>query len=178
MAPVSRSALVPSLMALFPALWYVNRNVTSVALPPRVEPTVWTVLFAVAVASVVAAAVGAAVAPIVRRLLDGSSDRLRRALVPDDRTLLVAFGLLSGVSAYALSALAGVGPPWLATLSLPIAILVGLPFLLLVPLFIEASPLAHAVAIAGLAASAFWLAVLATYVVDAIDRHADRSAGD
>jgi hypothetical protein len=177
MASVSRAAVVPSLVALFPALWYVNRNVTTAALPPRVEPTSGTVVLAVAVASALAAAVGAAAAPIARRLHEGSSDRLSRALVPNDRTLFVACGLLSGVAAYALSAIAGVGPAWLATLSLPVAALVGLPFLLFVPVSLEASPVTHAGAVAGLAASALWLAVLATYVVDALDRFGDRSPG-
>lgn len=175
MASFARALVVPFFVALFPALWYVNRNVTTAVLPPRVDPTTETIALAVAVAVLGSVGVAAVAAPFVQRLLDGSSGRLRRALVPENRTLLAISGLLCGVAAYALSAIAGVGPSWLATLSLPIALLVALPFLFLVPFFIEASPIAHTIAVAGLAASALWMAVLATSIVDAIDRYAGRA---
>lgn len=174
MAPFARAVVVPFFVALFPALWYVNRNVTTAVLLPRVDPTTETIALAVAVAVVGSAAFAAIVAPFVRRLLAGSSGRLQRALVPDNRTLLVLCGFVCGIATYTLSAIAGIGPSWLATLSLPIAVLVALPFLLLAPFFLKASLIAHTIAVAGLAASALWMAVLATSIVDAIDRYASQ----
>ena len=160
MAPTGslpRAMILPFLMALFPSLWFVNRNVTSDVLPPAVEPTAGRIAGALALAVLGSVAVAIVAGIILREFgADREGSWLRRVVHPDDETLRILALLLVVVFAWATVALGGVGPDWLEYAFWPVMIVVGLPFLLLAPLAIGS----WVWVVLGLALCAVWLSVL------------------
>lgn len=158
-----RAMVLPFLVALFPSLWFVNRNVTSDVLPPAVEPTTGRIAGALALAVLGSIAVAIVAGTVLREVAaDREGSRLRRIVHPDDETLRVLALLLLVVFAWATVALGGIGPDWLEYAFWPVMIVVGLPFLLLAPLAISS----WAWVVLGLALCAVWLSVLSVTIAD------------
>lgn len=159
--------VVPFFAALFPAVWYVNRNLTTASLPPSTEPSLELLAVGIGV-SIAGSAIIAFVSAFVSRrvVTDESVPRYRRVVRLDDASLVTFAGFVSLAFLWAVVALAGIGPAWLGgLLSVPLALL-ALPFVLLSPLAIRF----HWAVVLGLAGSVVWMAVLATVLSDVVHR--------
>ncbi|AFZ72913.1 hypothetical protein [Natronobacterium gregoryi] len=153
-----RAMVVPFFMALFPAVWFVNRNLTTAQLPPTVEPSAGLILLGLA-GSVVGSAAVAALLAFVGRDRSVPSEELpyrQRIFQPDTDALLVFAALVALCAGWALVAFAGIGPAVLGHVLTFAMILPGLPLLVLAPLAIHST----IATIVGLAACALWLSVL------------------
>lgn len=162
----ARALVLPFFVTLFPALWYVNRNLTTAVLPPNIEPTTELVLWGVVGSVLLSLVVSLCVAPITYWIATGGErprekDRFRRVLLPDRRELLVVSVLLVGLLLFALTDLAGFDTA-VGVIGWPFALAVGLPMLAVAPLAIHS----HFFTVFGLTASAVWMIVLGTFVVD------------
>lgn len=168
MAATLRAMVVPFFAALFPAVWYVNRNLTTASLPPSTEPSLDLLAVGIGVSIAGSAAVAFVSAFVGRRVTadEQASSRSRRVLQLDDASLVAFAGFVSLAFLWAVVALAGIGPAWLGgLLSVPLALL-GLPLVLLSPLAIRF----HWAVVLGLIGSVVWMAVLATVLSDAVHR--------
>lgn len=177
MREFTRAMVVPFFMVLFPSLWYINRNLTTPVLPPRIEPTprIITVAVSGAIAGsalfaavvVFLGAVGNAVlGDTLRALLP--SGRLQRALHLDTPALVIFFGVFCGVVMWGVAGTVGIG--WLEIVLWPLAVVVLLPLHLAVVILygVGLESLDHVLTVAGLVLSAVWLAVLSTAVSEAL----------
>ncbi len=165
-----RSAVIPFVMLLVPAVWYINRNVTTERLPPYTEPTAGLVAGALGLAVfgslLFAAVVVAFVGP--RRSEDEPHELpyRRRVFRPDDTALVVFAGFILVSLVWALIGLAGFGPGWLGE---PLQILLSplaLPLLVLAPLAIQF----HWAVLLGLVLCVLWMSLLATVISDLVHR--------
>lgn len=162
-----RGMVVPFFAAFVPAVWYVDRNLTTDRLPPYVEPGPALIVGALGAAAVGSIAVAAVVALFRRR--DTAERPLpyrQRTFRPDGRALGIFFGFLSLCLLLALVEMVGIGPPWLATALYPVLVPIALPFVVLAPLAIRY----HWAVVLGLVASVLWMSFLATAVADALER--------
>lgn len=168
---LARVLLVPFCMALFPAIHYLNRNLTTTRLPPEIEPTPTTLAVAALVALVGSAAFALITAALVRPYLVAPgtpADRglLDHAIAPDNRSLAVYGAFLLVLAVFAVVALVGVGPERAALVLYVVVAPLGLPLLLLAPLAIGS----HLAVVLGYAASPVWMAIVARAVVVAASR--------
>ncbi|WP_222919733.1 hypothetical protein [Natrinema sp. SYSU A 869] len=165
-----RAAIVPFFIVLFPAVWYVNRNLTTAQLPPSTEPSVVLIAGGLGASVVGSAAFAVAVTRAVYRWSDVDDERelvrYQRIFRPDNTSLAVFAGFISLTFLWAVVVLAGVGPAWVGELlSVPLGLL-GLPFVLLLPLGIRF----HWAVVLGLVCSVVWMMGLATVLSDTIHR--------
>lgn len=164
MNPFLRGMVVPFFAALLPTVWYVNRNLTTAALPPTVDPTPGLIALGLVVAVIGASVVGA----IVSLLLPTSAAEprelahLRRVLYPPTDALVAFLGCMGLLGAAAAVAFPELGPGWLRTVLLTAAAPLVLPFLLLAPVAI----FSHLATVVGLAACPLWCSLLANLAVD------------
>ncbi|WIV68387.1 hypothetical protein [Natrialbaceae archaeon AArc-T1-2] len=164
--PFLRAMVVPSLMALFPALWFVNRNVTTAVLWPHLEPTADVIVGAVVLAVLGALVVGVIGAALVRSVVgDRPGSFPARVFVPDDRSLGVLAIWLVVIAGWAAVAMVDVGPFWLEYPFWPIVVVAGLPFLVLAPVAIHS----WTAVVIGLVACALWLSALSAVLADALE---------
>ncbi len=162
--------VVPFFAFLFPMVWYANRNLTSDVLPPRLEPSPELILGALGAGVAVALVLGVSLSALHRRFLATRPNRLRRwVFEPDDRTLAVFAVEAALLALWALPALADLGPDLLQSVLTPLAVLFGLPVLLLLPVTIEASPGAHIVFVLTLMAVPVWMITLASLGVGRLE---------
>lgn len=167
MADILRTMVVPFFAALFPAVWYVNRNLTTTRLPPSTEPSPALLAVGIAVSIAGSAVVAFVSAFVARRVVtDESTSRYRRVLQLDDDSLVAFAGFVSLAFLWAVVTLAGIGPAWLSGLLSVLLALLVLPFILLSPLAIRF----HWAVVLGLVGSVVWMAVLATVLSDAASR--------
>ncbi|WP_049923159.1 hypothetical protein [Halopiger djelfimassiliensis] len=163
-----RAMIVPFFAALFPAVWYVNRNLTTARLPPKVQPSTALVVAGLAVSVAVAAAIAFVVAVFRRRDVNDERTlpRYQRVFQPDDTSLAV-FGVCVSLAAlWAVVELAGIGPAWLGGILWLLLVPLGLPLVVLSPLAIQF----HWALVLALVATVVWMATLATVSSDAIHR--------
>ncbi|MCU4972597.1 hypothetical protein OB955_07570 [Halobacteria archaeon AArc-m2/3/4] len=165
MGDFARGLVVPFFAALFPAVWYINRDVASEHHSP--EPSTSNIVLSI-VAALVGAVVIAVVGSLVVRALCRDADRpwLRRVLVPDRRSLAVYGVLILGLLGWSLTEMAGLGPSWLSAVLEPVFYLAAVPLLLLGPIAIHSYP----AVVLGLALSAIWLSILSTVVAGVLER--------
>ncbi|MEY7851862.1 hypothetical protein AB7C87_21970 [Natrarchaeobius sp. A-rgal3] len=167
MKPSVRGAVVPFVGVLFPAVWYLNRDVASVHHPPfDPSPLVIALGFGAALVGAAAFAALASVVVSVRFHDRNAADSwLGRVFLPDRRTLAVFAVLTVGLIGWALAEMAGIGPGWLATALDPVFYLAVVPLLLLAPLAIHSYP----VVVVGLALSAVWLSALSALIAAGLE---------
>lgn len=163
-----RATVVPFFVALFPLVWYINRNLTTDRLPPYVEPSTVVVLGALLGAVAISAVFGALVAVLTRTDVE-SERRLpyhRRVLRPDTTSLNVFLGFIGMLLLWAPVGLVGVGPDWLAEALLVLLVPFGIPFLVLAPFAMHF----HWAVVLGLVLSVLWMSLLAVLITDKIIR--------
>ncbi|ADD05646.1 uncharacterized protein Nmag_2077 [Natrialba magadii ATCC 43099] len=163
-----RAMVVPFFMALFPAVWFVNRNLTTAQLPPTVEPSAGLILLGLAGAVVGSAAVAALLAAVGRNQSVAAEELpfRQRVFQPDTASLTVFLALVGLCALWALVAFAGIGPAILGDALTFVMLLPGLPLLVLAPLAIH-SAVATTV---GLVACALWLSVLSVGTTELVGR--------
>lgn len=148
-----RAAIVPFCMALFPALWYIGRNLTTERLPPYVQPTTELLAVSVVLAILGAAVVGAILASLGRHGVEDER-RLpirRRLFQLDERSSRVFVAIVAVFLLWALFAL--FGPPWLEVVAYVVLVPFALPFFVLAPLAIHF----HWAVVLGLVLSVVWM---------------------
>ncbi len=93
MKEFARAMIVPFFMVLFPAVWFVNRNLTTEQLPPTVEPSAGLILLGLAGSVVGSAAVAAPLAFLGQNRSVPSEDLpyRQRIFQPDTDALVVFF---------------------------------------------------------------------------------------
>lgn len=170
-----RAAIVPFFTVLFPAVYFVGRNVTTVRHPPRIEPTVWVIGGALVAAAVGAGVVAAVASVPVRTFVGGrKTTRLGRVLLPDRDALVPFSGFLAVLLAYYLTAAHGLGPDWLVYPLSVAAAPLGLPFLLVAPLAIGS----WFWVVLGLMLCPLWLSVVATLTSDRFGSRGESAGPD
>ncbi|MCU4752150.1 hypothetical protein OB919_09165 [Halobacteria archaeon AArc-curdl1] len=162
-----RAMIIPFFMALFPAVWYINRNVTTERLPPYTEPTTELVAIAIGIA-VFGSIVFAAILARFRHETNTNGPHTlpyrQRIFQPDD-TALSVFGLfVSSSFVWALIEMAGFGPPWLGGVLEILLIPVALPLFVLAPLAIQF----HWAVILGLVLCVLWMSFLGNVFSDVL----------
>ncbi|MXV61396.1 hypothetical protein GS429_04815 [Natronorubrum sp. JWXQ-INN-674] len=163
--------VVPFFVALFPAVWYLNRNLTSERLPPYTEPTTELLLASIG-AAIIGSVVFAMVVALItsRRGTNESGGLYRRRILRPSGPALRVFGLLIAVVfGWALTEFVGVGPLWVEIVFSILVLPLSIPFLLLAPLAIRF----HWAVVLGLALCVLWLSLLATVVSDLLRRDID-----
>lgn len=162
-----RRMVIPFFMLLFPAVWYINRNVLTDRLPPRVEPTTDVVALSIGVAVLGSLLFGTAFAVFWRYDDVDMNYKLpypQRVFQPDT-TALGVFSCFIGVTVlWAIFEMGGVGPLWFGDAFYVLLTPIVVPFLVLAPLVIQF----HWAVIVGLVFSVLWMSFLATIVSDII----------
>ena len=156
----TREHVLPALLVLFPAEWFVLRAVGTAAVREGPVPVGWLVVGTVG-GLVAAYPVAVAAVTAARALEPGGL--VAAALHPSDRTLAVLGGLLAAAAGYLLVALFAVPTGPLATVAAAAGALLGLPLVLAYAASVAAGnavgfglPLETAAVVVGLAASAAW----------------------
>lgn len=157
----TREHVLPALLVLFPAEWFVLRAVGTAAVREGPVPVGW--LVAGTVGGIVAAYPVAVAAVTAARALEPGGV-VAAALDPSDRTLTVLGCLLAAAAGYLLVALFVVPTGPLATAAAAAGVLLGLPLVLAYTAAIAAGnavgagpPVVETTAVVvGLAASAAW----------------------
>lgn len=97
-----RAMVVPFFMVLFPAVWYINRNVMTEQLPPYTEPTAELIAFTIGIA-VFVSTLFATVFALVRRQHNDDTEHKspyrQRVFQPDKTALVVFFSFISVIFA-------------------------------------------------------------------------------
>lgn len=164
-----RAMVIPFFMALFPAVWYINRNVTREQLPPYTEPTTELVTISIGVAVFGSIVFATAVALFSHQSDEKEQYKLtyrQRVFQPDNTALVVFFSFISASFVWALIKMAGVGPVWLGELLQIILTPLAIPLLVLAPLAIQF----HWAVILGLALTVLWMSLLGNIFSDIAHR--------
>ncbi|WP_247002810.1 hypothetical protein [Halosolutus gelatinilyticus] len=163
-----RAAVIPFFMALFPAVWYIDRNVLSEQLYPHVEPTAGLIGLAVGAAIVGSAAFAAVLALFRSKTVDDERELpyRQRVLQPDSTALVVFFGFIVVTLGWALVEVAEIGPSQLGDALSVLLIPLSIPLLVLAPFTIRY----HWALILGLVLCVLWMSLLATVSSDVIRR--------
>ncbi|WP_440771902.1 hypothetical protein [Natronorubrum sp. DTA28] len=162
-----RTMVIPFFMALFPAVWYINRNVTTERLPPYTEPTTELVAVAIGVAVFGSIVFAAVVALFWQQRSETEQYALpyRQRVFQPDNTALAVFGIFIAVSfVWALIEMAGTGPAWLGELLQIILTPLAIPLVVLAPLAIQF----HWAVILGLVLCVLWMSLLGTIFSDIV----------
>lgn len=162
-----RAMVIPFFMALFPAVWYINRNVTTERLPPYTEPTTELVAVATGVAVFGSIVFAAVVALFRHQSSENEQCKLtyrQRVFQPDDTALAVFFMFISIAFVWALIEMGGFGPAWLGELLQLFLAPLALPLLILAPLAIQF----HLAVILGLVLCVLWMSLLGTVFSDVV----------
>ncbi|GEM_PF-1934924 len=169
MGPFLRAMVIPFFVALFPTVWYVNRNLTTERLPPAVEPTTELITVALGGAVVGSLVFAAAVARLSGHRLENESHAVpyrQRVLQPDGTALVVFFSFIFVSFIWALTEMAGFGPAWLGELLQLLLTPLAIPLLLFTPLAIHF----HWAVIGGLVLCVLWMSLLGTILSDILHR--------
>ncbi len=171
-----RAMVVPFFMALFPSVWFINRNLTTDRLPPAIEPSTELILLALVGAVVGSAAVAALLAFVGRNRTTAAHELpyRQRVFQPDTNALAVFLGFVALCGTRALVEFAGIGPAILGDALTVVMVLLGLPLLVLAPFAIH-SALATTVA---LIACALWLSVLSVGATELVARRSGNPTGN
>ncbi|WP_245724225.1 hypothetical protein [Natronorubrum texcoconense] len=164
-----RPMVIPFFMALFPAVWYINRNVTTERLPPYTEPTTEVVAIAIGTAVFGSTVFAAVVARFRQQRGETEQYTLpyRQRLFQPDNTALAVFGIFIAVSfVWALIEMAGFGPAWLGELLQISLIPIAIPLVVLAPLAIHF----HWAVVLGLVLCVLWMSLLGTVFSDVVHR--------
>ncbi|WP_254861494.1 hypothetical protein [Halovivax gelatinilyticus] len=155
-----RGAIVPFFSIFVPGVWYVNRNLTTAALAPTVDPSPGLIVAGLA-GVVLVATIGAAIGSwLASPIVDSEATSLpARVLVPPVAALPVFLGCMAILGLAGAVVFLDLGPGWLQILSLALATPLALPFVVLVPLAIHS----HLATIVGLACIPLWCSLGATY---------------
>lgn len=159
-----RGMIVPFFAVLVPGVWYVNRNLTTAALPPTVDPSLGLLVLGLATAVLGAAVLAALVSVLAPNpeTEPRATALPRRVLFPSGDALAVFLGCMAILGAAGAIALPDLGPDWLRTTLLVVGAPLALPFLILAPIVIQS----HLATIVGLAACPLWCSLLSTLFVD------------
>ena len=158
--------VIPFFMALFPAVWYINRNVMTEQLLPYTEPTPDLVVLAITVA-IVGSLLIAAVITFFRDQNNVEDSELRyrqRVFHPDNTALVVFFVFIAVTFVFILTEMVGFGPAWLGAFLQILLIPVAIPLLVLAPLAIQF----HWAVIAGLVLCVLWMSLLGNVISDIV----------
>ena len=162
-----RAMVIPFFMALFPAVWYINRNLTTARLPPHTEPTTTLVVAAIGIAVFGSLVFAVIVAQFRRRDSKTPSQPVpypQRIFQPDT-TALVIFGCFVATAfVWALIEMVGFGPAWLGRFLEFLLIPVALPLLVLAPFAIRF----HWAVVLGLVLCVLWMSLLGTLFSDVV----------
>lgn len=162
-----RAMVVPFFMLLFPAVWYINRNVMTEQLPPYIEPTTGLVALSIGGAVFSSALFATVFALIQRQTHEGTgqaSPYRQRIVQPDTTALRVFFGFISVYFGVALVEIGGIGPSWLGELLYIALVPLGVPLLVLIPFAIHF----HWALILGLVLCVLWMSLLSTIISDIV----------
>ncbi|MFP8955777.1 hypothetical protein ACLI4Y_03545 [Natrialbaceae archaeon A-CW3] len=152
-------------MALFPMVWYINRNVMTERLPPYMKPTTELVTIAIGVAVLGSIVFAVVVALFRHQSSENEQYKLtyRQRVFQPDNTALVVFATFISLSfIWALIEMAGFGPAWLGGLLQIILIPLAIPLLILGPLAIQF----HWAVILGLVLCVLWMSLLGNILSD------------
>lgn len=163
-----RGMVIPFFIALFPAVWYINRNLMTEQLPPHTEPTTVLVAFAVG-GAVFGSAIFAAVIALVSRQKPGNVHELPyryQVRHPNNAALGIFFCFVALSGLLLLVEAGGLGPTWLGDVLALILVPVILPFLILTPLAIQS----HWAVILGLVLCVPWMSLVATVIAEYVQQ--------
>ena len=164
-----RAMVVPFFMVLFPALWYLNRNILSEQLYPYIEPTLELVTIYLGV-SVLGSVVFATVFAVFRQR-DFEDEREltygQRVFQPDQTAIVIFLLFVFLTFVLGLIEQFEIGPSWIGDLLPLLLVPLGLPMLVLAPLAIAF----HWAVILGLVLCVLWMSLLANKLSDSINRH-------
>ena len=161
-----RVMIVPFFMVFFPALWFVNRNVSTAHLPPQMEPTTGLVITGVAIATVGSFLVAMAMASLIPwDEAEESELTFRQRLFQPDDTALKVFALFVTISLlFAVSQMSHRAPVWIGESLQLLLIPLAIPFIVLAPLSI----FFHWAVIIGLVLSVLWMSLLGNVISDIV----------
>ena len=162
-----RAMVVPFFVALFPAVWYINRNVATRGLSPDSDSTTGLVAIALGVAilgSIVFAAVVAFFRDDRRETGQYTVPYRQRVLQPDTTALVVFFIFISVSSVWAVIEMGGVGPAVIGEILQILLLPAAIPLLVLAPLAIQF----HWAVIVGLMLCVLWMSLLGNLVSDVV----------
>ncbi|WP_436348872.1 hypothetical protein [Natronorubrum sp. FCH18a] len=159
--------IIPFFMILFPAVWYINRNVMTEQLPPHTEPTTELVAVSIGVA-VLGSTLFATIFVFLRRQSNADTVHeltYRQRVFQPDKTALEVFSCFIAVSfLWTIFEMGGVGPSWLAEPLYVLLAPIGIPLVVLAPLAIRF----HWAVILGLIFCVLWMSLLANIASDII----------
>lgn len=161
--------VIPFFMALFPAVWYVNRNVATEGRSPYTEPTTGLVAVAIGVAVIGSIVFAASMALFRAKCKEKEQYTLpyrQRVFQPDDTALVVFFVFIAVSFVWALIEMGGFGPAFVGDLLQILLIPVAIPLLVLAPLAIQW----YLAVIVGLMLCVLWMSLLATAVSDIVHK--------
>ena len=156
----ARTMIVPFCMALFPSIWYINRNVMTERLPPRTEPTTELVAGSITIAIVSSLCFAAVFASLWPRTQTGSDQTVsyyQRIIRPEGTALTVFLCFNISIFIWAAVELGGVGPSWVGDVLSAVLSPLGFPLLILAPLTIRF----HWAVIIALIFCVLWMSLLA-----------------
>ena len=159
--------LIPFFIVLFPAVWYINRNIMTEQLPPYTEPTTELVVLSTGVAVFSALVLAAVVTFFTYQQNTAEPSKLpyrRRVFQPEGMhlALFCLFTALTGL--WFLIDIVGIGPSLLGDVLTVLVALLGLPFLIFAPLAIHF----HWAVILGLVLCVLWISLLSSICSDII----------
>lgn len=157
--------VIPFFIPLFPAVWYLNRNIMTERLPPYIEPTTELLTAAIGV-TILGSALFAVVASLLfHQFGKQSTDELsyfQRVLHPPDTPLRIFLGFIIVILIWGIIEIGGFGPDWVGELLQILLVPLAIPLVILIPFAIHF----HWAVILGLVCCVLWMSLLANVFSD------------
>lgn len=159
-----RAMIVPFFAVLFPAVWYINRNVMTEQLYPYTEPTpeLLALSLGIAVVCSLVFSMGVALFRQQRGKKPHEIQYRQRVFQPDNTALAVFFSFMWLVFVWALVEMGGIGPSWIRTVLQVLILPFAFPLLILGPFALRW----HWAVILGLICCVLWMSVIGIVVSD------------
>ena len=168
MRQLIRTMVVPFFIPLFPAVWYLNRNIMSERLPPYIEPTTELLTTAVGAATLGSMMFAVVAAMLLHQYGTQSTDELsyrQRILHPPDTSLMTFLSFISVILIWGINEIGGLGPAWVGEILQILLVPLAIPLLALAPFAIQF----HWAVVLGLVLSVLWISFLANVLSDILE---------
>lgn len=160
--------VVPFFIPLFPAIWYINRNLLTEQLPPYTEPTTELLVSAVGVSILGSILFATVVTAFIHRWSNQSDDHVPyrlRLFTPNSTALVLFLSFMFVVLIWGIIEIGNLGPAWVGELLQILLIPLAVPLVVLAPFTIQF----HWAVIFGLVLCVLWMSFLANVCSDLVD---------
>ena len=160
--------IVPFFMPLFPAIWYINRNLLTEQLQPYTEPNTELLATAVGITGLVCILFAAVVSISINHGGEQRTDELPyrlRVFKPTNTSLILFLSFMFIILIWGIIEIGGLGPMWVGDLLQILLVPLAIPLVVLAPLAIQF----HWAVVLGLVLCVLWMSFLANVLSDILN---------